>query len=73
MNGRIKSIKSKGYGFIETQIGIDFFFHQAACSKDDFKELLKRFAGGEKTKVTFDQDSESDRGPRALNIRITKD
>jgi cold shock CspA family protein len=74
MNGRVKAIKSKGFGFISTEIGIEFFFHQHAC-KDDatWRDLLKRFALGERPKVKFDQDKDSNRGPRAINVTCTED
>jgi len=67
MVGQIKSVKSKGFGWIATQIGIDFFFHQSAY-QGDFKTLLRDYALGQKPKVMFDMDESSDRGPRALNV-----
>lgn len=67
MIGQIKSVRSRGFGWIETQIGVDFFFHHSAY-KGDFKTLLKDYALGEKPKVLFDMDKDSDRGPRAINV-----
>lgn len=72
ITGKIKSVKSKGFGFIETPMGIDFFFHQSNFT-GDFKDLLKVFALGDKPKVQFDQDESSDKGPRAVNISIVKE
>lgn len=69
MIGQIKSVKSRGFGWISTQIGVDFFFHQSAF-KGDFRTLLRDYAMGIKPKVLFEQDPSSDRGPRALNITI---
>lgn len=69
MIGQIKSVKSRGFGWISTQIGIDFFFHQSAF-KGDFKLLLRDYALGIKPKVLFEMDKDSDRGPRALDVTI---
>lgn len=69
MIGQIKSVRSNGFGWIKTQIGIDFFFHQSAFL-GDYKTLLRDYALNKKPKVIFDQDEGSDRGPRALNVRI---
>lgn len=67
MIGQIKSVKSNGVGWIRTQIGIDFFFHQSAYN-GDFKMLLRDYALGQRPKVQFEMDEASDRGPRALNV-----
>lgn len=67
MIGQIKSVKSKGFGYIATQIGIDFFFHKSTY-KGDFNILLRDYALGQRPKVIFDMDETSDRGPRALNV-----
>lgn len=67
MNGKIKTVKSKGFGFIETNLGIDFFFHSSEF-QGDFKELLRNVALGMKPEVTFEQDEKSDQGPRALKV-----
>ena len=32
MNGTIKCITEKGFGFIATADGTEYFFHQSACS-----------------------------------------
>jgi len=71
MIGQIKSVKSRGFGWIATQIGVDFFFHQSEY-KGDFKTLLKDYALGKKPKVIFEMDESSDRGPRALNVTEVK-
>lgn len=72
MTGRIKNAKSRGFGFIETSGGIDFFFHESAF-KGDFKTLLRDVALGKKPKVNFEQDITSDRGPRAVNITLASE
>lgn len=69
MIGQIKSVKSRGFGWITTSIGIDFFFHQSTY-KGDFKLLLRDYALGKKPKIQFDMDETSDRGPRALNVTL---
>ena len=69
MQGKVKTVKSRGFGFIETALGIDFFFHQSQY-KGDFKVLLNKIAMGEHPEVNFEQDMNSDNGPRALNVSM---
>lgn len=69
MEGRIKRVLSKGYGFIETDAGIDFYFHHTAY-KGNYKDLLKRFVSDEIIIVSFDNDPTGPDGPRAVNVEI---
>lgn len=69
--GRVKNVNSKGFGFIETDKQIDFFFHFTQY-KDDWKKLLKMFVCGDEILVEFDNDPDAPEGPRALNVRLKK-
>lgn len=63
MQGTIKSLTDKGFGFI-SQEGQekDTFFHQSALVDVTFADLKVGDA------VTFDTE-QSDKGPRAANVR----
>lgn len=67
--GRVKCCNSRGYGFIETDQKIDFYFHSTQF-KGDWKDLLKRFVCNEIIIVEFDNDKNAPEGPRALNVSI---
>ena len=63
MTGKVKMFnKEKGFGFITTDEGKDVFFHYSAILVDGFKTA----EAGEA--VEFDVE-ESERGPRAINIK----
>jgi len=63
MKGTVKMFnKEKGFGFIRAEDGQDYFFHYSALQMDEFKTAEK----GEK--VEFEVE-ESDRGPRAKNVK----
>ena len=63
MKGTVKMFnKEKGYGFIHAEDGRDYFFHYSALVMDDFKTAEKGEA------VEFDV-TESERGPRAANVK----
>ena len=63
MKGSIKMFnKEKGYGFIHTEDGKDVFFHYSSLLMDSYK------AAEVGEQVEFDVE-ESDRGPRAANIK----
>ena len=63
MQGKVKMFnKEKGYGFIHAEDNRDYFFHYSALVMDDYKTAEKGEA------VEFDCD-ESERGPRAANVR----
>ena len=74
LEGKIKAVNSKGYGFIETKLGIDYFFHHTSFlngeEKGDWKGLLALFVSGNPVEVTFDNDPMPPQGPRALNVRL---
>jgi CspA family cold shock protein len=60
-NGTIKRITDRGFGFITTSEGIEYFFHQSACAGTRFDELR---AG---QTVTFTV-ADGPKGPRAENV-----
>ena len=62
MNGTIKRLTDKGFGFIAASDGAEYFFHQSACSGVSFSELR------EGQGVTFDR-GQGPKGPRAENVR----
>lgn len=63
MKGTVKMFnKEKGYGFIHAEDNKDYFFHYSALIMDSFKTAEP----GEN--VEFEVE-ESDRGPRAKNVK----
>ena len=63
MKGNVKMFnKEKGFGFIRTEEGNDVFFHYSALLVEGFKTAEPGEA------VEFEVE-DSDRGPRAKNIR----
>ena len=63
MNGTIKRLVSeKGFGFIATSDGTEYFFHQSGCTSPSFDELR------EGQSVTFDK-GQGPKGPRGENVR----
>ena len=61
-DGTIKRMTDKGYGFIATPEGTEYFFHQSACSGTAFDELR------EGQPVSF-MVGQGPKGPRAENVR----
>ncbi len=62
-NGTIKRLTDKGFGFIVTTDGTEYFFHQSACAGVRFDELRAGQA------VTF-EEGQGPKGPRPENVRI---
>ena len=62
-NGTIKRITEKGFGFIATDAGTEYFFHQSACSGTPFDELRE----GQAVSFTIGQGP---KGPRAENVSV---
>jgi CspA family cold shock protein len=62
-NGTIKRINDRGFGFITTPEGTDYFFHQSACAGTRFEELRE----GQMVSFTVEQ---SPKGPRAENVNV---
>ncbi len=64
MNGTIKRLNSdKGFGFVASGEGNDYFFHQSACNGVEFDDLREGEA------VTFEA-GEGPKGPRAETVRL---
>jgi len=63
LNGTIKTLTGKGFGFIATADGQGYFFHQLACAGVRFDELREGQA------VTFDK-GQGPKGRRAENVRL---
>ena len=61
MNGTIKRMTDRGFGFITTAEGTDYFFHQSACVRTRFEELRE----GQRVSFTLGQGP---KGPRAENV-----
>ena len=60
--GTIKTLTTKGFGFIETETG-DVFFHRSAIEGASFDELR------EGQTVEF-VEGQGPKGPRAENVRV---
>ena len=63
MNGTIKKITDKGFGFISTTEGTEYFFHQSACARTPFEDLRE----GQAVSFTVGQGP---KGPRAENVGL---
>ena len=60
--GTIKRVTDKGYGFISTPEGTEYFFHHSACNGIRFEDL----STGQAVTFTIGQGP---KGPRAENVR----
>lgn len=63
MTGTIKRLTDKGFGFIATAEGTEYFFHQSACARTPFDSLRE----GETVSFTVGQGP---KGPRAENVTV---
>jgi cold shock protein len=61
-DGTIKRITDKGFGFITTPGGTEYFFHQSACVGARFDDLRE----GQAVSFTVGQGP---KGPRAENVQ----
>jgi len=62
MNGTIKTLTDRGFGFIAMEGEEDIFFHSSSLVDIEFDQL----AVGDN--VTFETE-QSDKGPRAINVQ----
>jgi CspA family cold shock protein len=62
-NGTIKRITDRGFGFITTPEGVEYFFHQSACADTRFDDLR----AGQTVSFTVGQGP---KGPRAENVSV---
>jgi CspA family cold shock protein len=60
--GTIKRLTDKGFGFIATADGTEYFFHQSACQGTRFDDLRE----GQKVSFTLGQGP---KGPRAEGVK----
>ena len=60
--GTIKRLTDKGFGFIATGEGTEYFFHQSACQGTPFDALRE----GQRVSFTVGQGP---KGPRAENVK----
>jgi len=63
MNGTIKRMNDRGFGFIATAEGTEYFFHQSACARTPFDQLRE----GQAVSFTLGQGA---KGPRAENVNL---
>ncbi len=64
MQGTIKRLMDKGYGFVEQENGEDLFFHFSDVEGVDFNDLK------EGDKVDYEVgESDRGKGPKAMNIK----
>jgi cold shock CspA family protein len=68
LQGRMKKLASRGFGFIELD-DIDYFFHYTDY-KGNWKELLCRFVANEILTASFEVDTDSTKGPKAKNVVV---
>ena len=63
--GTIKRLmRDKGFGFLASQDGQEYFFHQSACADAPFSSLREGQA------VTFEV-GQGPKGPRAENVKLS--
>ena len=62
-NGTIKRLTDKGFGFIASEEGTEYFFHQSACSGTPFQDLRQ----GQTVSFTVGQGP---KGPRAEDVKV---
>jgi CspA family cold shock protein len=60
MDGRIKTITTKGFGFIEGADGKEYFFHRTGCTS-----IFENLKEGESVRFHV---KESPKGPRAEDV-----
>ncbi|MDD5496201.1 MAG: cold shock domain-containing protein [Candidatus Omnitrophica bacterium] len=61
-----KLVRDRGFGFISDTDGREVFFHQSALVETTFNAL------NEDQKVEFEVEK-SDKGPRAIGIRLVQE
>ena len=62
-NGTIKRMTEKGFGFIATAEGTEYFFHRSGCTGTPFDQLRE----GQAVSFTVGQGP---KGPRAENVNV---
>lgn len=73
MIGKVKTMNSKGFGFITSSDGVDWFFHHSDYV-GNWRELMQKYMLAKEDKksleLEFDFDRSSGKGPRAINVKI---
>lgn len=63
MIGTVKRlVRDRGFGFIRTDDGDEYFFHRSACGRGEFDALQ------EGDRVSFADDEGHKKGPRAEDV-----
>ena len=74
MRGKIKTLNSRGFGFI-TYNDIDYFFHYTDYV-GDWKPLIQMFIlsvdSGKSVEVEFEHDKSSTSGPKAIKVKLVE-
>jgi len=63
MEGVIKKLDDRGFGFITVEGMKDIFFHANDCTDQNFKDMKEGDA------VSFEK-GESEKGPKAINVKL---
>ena len=76
--GKIKTINSKGFGFITGEGDIDYFFHYKDYNQGNgWKQLVQKFLvakhNNQQVEVTFMADLNGSDGPCARSIEVISD
>ena len=66
--GTIKKLMERGFGFIATDTGQEYFFHGSSMQGVPFDELRE----GQQVEFTTEHDPRG-RGERAVNVRLLSD
>ncbi len=61
--GTIKKVTQKGFGFIDTETGVDLFFHSSSLEGVTFEQLHE----GQRVSFT---EGRGEKGPRAENVKL---
>ncbi len=64
--GTIAKLTDRGFGFIKTEEGVDFFFHSNELEGVEFNNL------SEGQEVEFEKGQGRDGRPAALKVRLTQ-
>ena len=68
MTGRVKRlVKDRGFGFIQTDDGVEYFFHRSAVQGGRQRNMSGYDELEEGHRVSFDEEGSS-KGPRATNV-----
>lgn len=65
LQGTIKKLTDKGFGFIKTD-GDDMFFHMSACEGCNFDDLQE----GQAVQYEVDNENKRGKGPRASRVLL---